>query len=128
MVGGTYQQKLVQQDGHLYGDAQEALGDELRRWWSGDDARQHATLTGGLVALAFDDPPVGIHLDFDGFGIFGAGERGQGETTRGTAPLLLWDVMDLLSGWQMRVVPAAMSFAAGLLAARFLVSMGVKVG
>ncbi len=107
-------------------DAQEALGNELRGWRGGDDARQCATLTGGLVALALDDPPVGLHLDFDGFGVFGAGEGCQGQTTHGTTPLLLRDVPDLLSGRQMRVVSAAMSLAAGLLAARFLVGGGIE--
>lgn len=116
-MAGTKEQELVQQHLDPDGDAVASLGDEFRGGGGGDDAAVAGAATGGAIARAADEAAMGADLDFDGFGIFGAGERDIRQSAIGTVSLVRGEIMDFFDDGQMVVASSLGCGVAGLLTA-----------
>ena len=117
-VGRAVEQKLVQQDGHPDGDAQDALRDHFGGRRCGDDAGMSATGATGAIAPSAVDPPMGTDFDLQDGGVVGAGERDERLSAAGTPLLFGGQFDDLFHGGQVGVVPAFRSWLSPSLSAR----------
>lgn len=80
-MAGAAVEKLVQQHGGPYRNAELAPFDQSCRRRRRHDARHAATPAAGVITLATDDAPVGLDLDLQDFAVLGAGKHAQLQTT-----------------------------------------------
>jgi len=76
-VGGAVEEVLVDQHGDPNGDAEVALGDHARGRRSDHNGLVVRARAGRPVASTADDAAVRLHVEFEDFGVFGTGERGE---------------------------------------------------
>jgi len=77
----------------------------------------NATVAGGPVTVATHEAAMGLDLDLQDGGILGAADRGEGTAAVAAAAQIPWDLAVLKDDGQVRVVAAAWSRLAVLLAA-----------
>jgi hypothetical protein len=116
-LAGAKEQELVQQHLHPDGDAIASFGNQFWGRRGREDAGPAGAVTGGAVAFPANHAAMGADLDFQGFGVLGAGEGFVGQAALGAVLLVGGQVVEFFDGGQ--VVMGAMSGAwvVGLLAA-----------